>query len=477
MPQSFEVDGLITCTVGEVRLPAGSVLRRVAAFTAAPAMDIGVSLVRLELPPDGDPARDAWVAWYRQVSGIVTAKITEPGGEVVWVDVWAANDPTQPFEWVAVAHETVPAFCERLRVGRTVTLACITESLEEQKKRKKANNATPEDEALLAAERDLRSKLNSVDQGCPSEPTQVYTWFVGDNTGGGAGRAEEICEVWSTFLSLPGNPLGTNVSSMLQQVTNVRDERARSTLVPERPLDRALSLASRLEAVDRAYRRSWRQVVRDAHGAYKQPDYSVTAEQLLGEFRAFSLSARKAATHETVFGSLIESRIAELVRRAVSPLAVSSGALSGVPYPQQIDTIIWNKQLLPAVVEHGGVAVVAANCVSGVLEVKAGANLGEFGLRVEALRDDLAILRKGGPVDTIGVPVLGLIIAHDQTYDAVRAGSSNNVTVLFQKTGPFDYQPNIRGIIDLLSFLYDQVLPVARVMLTQTASRERVPHW
>lgn len=455
-------------------LPEGSVVLELQSLAATPGGRDGPSLLRLQLPAVGTPERDAWDGWYKHsMSGTLSARVwDDSNGHELWLDVWPARDPGAPFEWVVVAFSTVPAFLDRVRQGRSVTLSALTAACADAKANAKGGDAAAV--ALMASKDALHTRIKHIDSGAPTAPTAAYDWYVGTATV--TGRAIEVCDAWDAFLGHANNPIAKFVPDVKRRVNSARlEQQGPSTRADLRPLDRPRTVASRLEGVEIAFRKALRQMHRDSLGPYSAPNYAVTAEQLLAEFRAFAIAARKVAPHETVFGSLIESRVNDLIVRAVTPLRSSSGALAGVPYEQQIDSIIWNNQIMPAVIEHGGVAVVPAPCVCGILEVKAGTSVGEFGFRIETLRDDVAILRSRTAVEGIGVPVLGLLIVDPMDYQSVRSGSSNNVTVLFRKVGAFDYEPNPQGIDDLLTFLYDGVLPVSRAMIRQLGGRENVP--
>ncbi len=479
MPVKIEVKGIITTDVVGQRLPKASLLRELPEFAAVPEDAVQASMLKLQLPADeNDPVRQKWLEWYgRPAARTWTARVVDPDGSTRWFDILPAKDPGEPFVWVFVAYATVEAFAPKLRIGSTMTLTCLGDACGAAVKRiEAANPAAPsaDDTELMASSKALRKLIGHLEAGIPPAPEDAFAWFATD--GAGPGRCGETCAAWERFLACPASPLAGEPSSrLLSAVRSVRTALASATLRPERPLDQLHRLVEQLEGVATKFRAEWRQRQRETTNAvYNAPNYEITADHLLGEFQAFAIAARRAAMHETVFGSLIESRVLELVARATQPLSVSSGALAGVSYPQQIDGLIWNHQFAPPVIQHGSVAVVPAYTVAGVFEVKAGANLGEFALRMEYLRDDLALLRAGSAVETIGVPLLGLVIVDDQSYEQVRSGSRNNITSLFRRIGLYDYAPNRPGIIDLLSFLYDQVLPVSRAMAAQASGRERI---
>lgn len=476
VPVAIEIGGLLVSTVTEVTLPKDSVLRACPTFTGKPDSEQAASLVRVELPPGG-PELERWKEWYKDPrAGYATARIVD-GAKTLWVDVVPARDPGAPFEWLQVVQATVPAFTRRLRVGKTVTLAALTAARKEVADRAAAATkaGTPvdaSDATFLAAHDALHARLNNVEAGCPHEPDAVYEWWVVDGHGV-ASRAKELCDLWEAYLAAGANPLQQPVrDEILEAVNAARMHLGNAKVDPKLPLSWPLAVASRLVTVSLSFRQAVRRAEQVAQGAYSSPDFTVTARQLLGELEAFAMAARRAATHETVFGSLVENRVRELVARCVSPLTVSSGALAGVPYKHQLDAIVWDHQLLPAVVEQGDVAVVAPMSVAGLLEIKASANLGEFAHRIESLRDDVSALRTGSQVEDVAVPSLGLVILDEQPYADVREGSHGALTVLFRKVGSFDYEPNMDGILDLMRFLYEAVLPTSRAMRRVVEQRE-----
>ncbi len=95
------------------------------------------------------------------------------------------------------------------------------------------------------------------------------------------------------------------------------------------------------------------------------------AEQLTANDRIVSFTQNSA-----VIGAFAEASIIQLVRRMVAPYRCSTGSIissgdsSGTESLKQLDLILWMPSPYPAIFESGDFALVPAESVLGVVEVK-----------------------------------------------------------------------------------------------------------
>jgi hypothetical protein len=142
-------------------------------------------------------------------------------------------------------------------------------------------------------------------------------------------------------------------------------------------------------------------------------------------------------------------------------LCVSNGSIYGLPKPEQIDGIIWERQRgLPAI-EVGNTAVVAPQAVRGIVEVKSSCDpdLAGFGLRLYRLTAKGAALQ-----DIMGAvtspPVMGLIIWSESPLLDVRIATHGAAVSLFFRSPTGNLEPNPEAMPLFIRFLMRDVLGV-----------------
>lgn len=79
----------------------------------------------------------------------------------------------------------------------------------------------------------------------------------------------------------------------------------------------------------------------------------------------------KTLTSNTeVIGDYIENVIRLMIRNWVVPYEISRGTILLEGIDRQIDSIIWERQRAPALIEEGNFAVVLADGVKGIIEIR-----------------------------------------------------------------------------------------------------------
>lgn len=465
-----EVEGVGTRDVDSFDLPADSIFRKqFDELVDAEESDGGVERVRLLLEEDDLLGDSTWLSWYKQHPERALSVRFFEGERSIWVEVWPTRSESDPFVWITVIHEVGVHFDGQLDRGKSMSATAISKLSKgwkaEVEKAKRGGRPVPANvvDAYDAAKA-LRNLLRNPSKGRPISPLEIRDWWYFKAEGKEpTGRAVELIEAWRAFCSIPDHPLGDGVELLVEYLDGIQSELKRGLWSSSfRPLDGVLYNIGSFRVVAGRMRALYRNQKRESLGNYELPDFTIATEQLLLEFKAFAAASRRAASHQVVFGGLLENRVSEFVAKAVAPLRVSSGSLAGLPAVHQLDLIIWDPSVAPAVSEEGGVAVVSPNAVVGVLELKASMNLGEFANRIEEIRDDLVILRREGVSKRVQVPVLGLVVADPKEYSQVRLLSEGTLTVLFQGSVSGGLVPNMAGIEDFVSFVYDRVLPANR---------------
>ncbi len=323
----------------------------------------------------------------------------------------------------------------------------------------------PLTEDFKSACKALKSQILALGRKQLATPQEAHAYFFD----GANGRASRLLERWkAVFQRLAESGVGYDPAEQLRLLDHLANSLpGHAAEPPELGIAAAVEYMRGLDRVRETFKRLIQELRISRQNPYVPVDYRGLAEQLASEMRAFREAARRAAVHEGVFGMLVENRVHELVRRWVAPGSLSSGAIAGLKLPNQVDGIVWDHGVMPAVVEHGTVAVVAPDSVAGLFEVKASEDedLGEFTLRIDELREHMRRLRKTHRPE---VPVLGLLIRSPRSYEEVRLLTTNTVTALLHEV-PDEAQPNKfrleineAGVFDLLRFVYEGVIPVLR---------------
>ena len=449
----------------ESRSPLAARLQSLAAVQPTP--EVPYTMLKVELPQQGTAELKQWKKWYRShPSEIATFRIVDSSGGECWVDAAPARVEAEPFQWLGVVHLAVDHFKDRLSIGEAPTLHAISSTAKDVKDKQRAQKPlTKDEEAFLKASNALRGLIQSSRQNLPCTPQEVVDWYSSPR-----GYAPSLITAWKVYLNSPLNP-AYNERSHVVRLLETAERRMLSRSSTIRCLENSLAVQSQLTEAARTFRGIVRAEATRSKGPFSAPNYSITVDHILGEFLAFVHGARKAAAHETVYGSLIENRLREFVTSSVTPLSVSSGAIAGAPYKQQLDLIIWDHTIMPAVISQGDVAVVPPQAIVGILEIKASANLGSFATRMEDLRDEIALLRRRTPAANVPVPLMGLVVADAKPYDEVRRTSTSVLTSLFCRLSTYEWTPNPRGAFDLMTFLYDRVLPCSRTLRSSVAQK------
>jgi hypothetical protein len=166
-------------------------------------------------------------------------------------------------------------------------------------------------------------------------------------------------------------------------------------------------------------------------------------------------------THNTdVTGAYAEQAVRELVRRYVSPLHVSSGAVVDVSNEiaecvPQLDTIIWAPCPVAAIYHRGDFAIVPRGSSFGVLEIKSsGSNIG----RIQKQISDRVISRVTAathPAEKAFFPGLGVVcVLEDEHLTAFQKLPVGRAVALFRRVGNAgQIEPRSEDIFRLVNFL------------------------
>jgi len=337
------------------------------------------------------------------------------------------------------------------------------ESEQDDEGDEKARKWDPLSEECRAAAVELRKLLRKLKDADPETPSDVRAELFGDE----GSVAAETLQAWRALLEHARPHVRSDLSVLIRGLEaalgQAPDWAAQTD--DDHGVEGALEYMGALIRVATQFVTAVR-VERFMRSApYVPVSFDVLALQIAAEIRAFQEAARTAAVHQGVFGALVENHVHSLIERWVRPASLSSGAIAGLRFPNQIDGIIWDHRLLPALVERGGVAVVPATAVFGVFELKASKkeDLATFSSRIDDLREHLralrsqyAELRLRGP----DVPVLGILIRSRDEYDDVRFLTGQNVTALLHEDDEGELHVNLAGVYDVLRFIFEQVNPL-----------------
>lgn len=466
---------VFTINEAESKIPDNSVLRELACFkNSLPALRHPTTDIALK--PDHNLPTEAKNWLHASSPQQRTATICHDGVNL-WVDVLPSTDPTKcvlvvQFKTIDQCYNTWQHQIPILRLLLKEITNTVTKT-----------PPKPSDYRSWKQLTGMLDRLLHINLQKPTDPQSFVKQVAGNGKPKELGTARDLIKYWKKFVQHPLNPL-TNINSFQPRVTQLINEVERNFLIAQTSPDPFRPL-QHIEAVGQAIKTLHQLILlfirihrsNLAATGHHRANFEATKEYIVNHIERFQLAAREVAHHDTIYGSLIESLLFEIIRRAVSPLSVHSGAIAELGTDHQIDIIIWDHQILPSVIEHGQIAVVPARCVCGIIEIKSTSNdVGGISSRLHGYADGVEIIRSDrklvstDDMKAIALPTLAVIVSSTQTYETIRTRSGNLATSLVFVQNEHQRFVNPQGVQDLLEFLYNRVLPTHRIM--QEAIRE-----
>jgi hypothetical protein len=195
---------------------------------------------------------------------------------------------------------------------------------------------------------------------------------------------------------------------------------------------------------------------------FRLPDYDVIASQVNAQLSSFYGAIEATTSNSDVRGALLESRLRNLVARWVRPLSLSTGGVAGLLTDYQVDGMIWDHHFCPPLIEEGDTALVAPSSLRGMFEIKASCpSVPEFAARMVRIQSEVLAHRQTFEEESTTLPTLGIILFDKGDYETIRSRSMGYLTCLFQRRKNEEPVPNPGAVLDIVRFVYDQVLPYA----------------
>jgi hypothetical protein len=166
--------------------------------------------------------------------------------------------------------------------------------------------------------------------------------------------------------------------------------------------------------------------------------------------------------HPDLVGDFAETQVRKFIREMLpSSLRVSRGAVItpasyGSRRAQQVDTIIWTPNPMPAVLEVDDFALVPWENSMGILEIKSSA-YSNTGKRIAEILDSECDLTCGRrPAEARGIPAaLGVIVLQKEPiYESkLKELIAKDKVVVLLTQEDSEYQPNVAALIKFVNHL------------------------
>ena len=428
---SVNFSGVGAVELKDIALPEGSVLRALKGTEDIPAAPAGATHLRL------DPAQGQLQAWLQRTRGARAAIEVAAGGTACAVDIMPHKEPALRRDgWVTVLGTTVGML--HANAQEAVPHVALSVLKEQFAKSEVGGKRATAISALIEA-------LKGFTRPVSDDPAKAIASYQE--------RLTSVWDAWQTIADHAADVAGDAAPTLRNAVDSVPTLVARTD--PHLPAESVLSQLRNLSSLHIALLSTRWQAAAESCSELPAPDYDALAQDITHEILSFYLVARRKTANDDVLGALLEERLRSLLRRWLGGLSLSTGTLTGLPGDFQIDGIIWDPTVRPALVEEGGVVVVDPLSVRGIVEIKASVtSLEDFARRLFDMGGQVA-----GYYDRVAPgasypPILGFVVWDKGDHDTIRLRSRGLITSLSRKLRPDEFEPDPRAVADLLRFVY-----------------------
>lgn len=177
--------------------------------------------------------------------------------------------------------------------------------------------------------------------------------------------------------------------------------------------------------------------------------------------RAIYELCRATTRNSEITGGIVESYLRTVVADLAKPLVAHSGGVVGLPYDHQVDCILWDPNVRPAILVVGESALVDSLSVRGLIEIKSSTrDVSEFAKRIHELGERLSRLAWSCRPPLRVAPCLGILAWTPMPFDIVMAATQGKVLPIMQRMDSGTFVINERAILGLIRFVYRDVMGV-----------------
>ena len=177
------------------------------------------------------------------------------------------------------------------------------------------------------------------------------------------------------------------------------------------------------------------------------------AQQFAHELKPV-LAMKSVTSNSALLGSYAEAAVKKLIRRAVQPMNICTGAVLDFPMPEslkQIDLIVWSAFPVPALFEVEEFGIVPKSSVFGLIEIKR-SNYSRVDQQLEDFFAAAPQLIEGGCGHTFGV----ICVLNDNPSARLQyLIDEKRVSVMLDARGGSEVELKVRraDVLNLLNFL------------------------
>lgn len=425
--------------------PAESVLRGLRDLASVEASQSGPTYLQLAKT---ETAVAAWLARSSRARATLTVSGSEPADGKFVVDVVHHLNPRLREQgWVTLHSTTVGA----LEMAADESVPHVVISILKDYYVAEEKELECKQRSVLSASattaKQLVTTLHTLERPLPEDLNRATTKI--------AKRLEGTWSAWAQFAAAAATELGEAGHAATRRIAQLDDMRTERD--EHFPLASVHAQLRALHEMHYALVRARGTAAAAESGVLPPPDYDRMAQHITRELMAFYKLVRETTTNNDVLGALVEERLRKMLRRWLGGLQLATGSLAGLPADYQIDGIIWDPTIRPALIEEGETVVVDPLAVAGLLEIKASCNIEDFARRLFELAAHVSGYFDRAAEGRRYPPIFGFVLWDSQDYETMRRRTGRMITCLSRRERPDQFAPDPRAIADLLQFVYAQV--------------------
>lgn len=426
-------------------VPADSVLRVLSDLAGVDAIQAGPTYLRLATT---ESAVALWLGRSSRARATITVIGADPAKGQVVVDVTHHPNPRLREQgWVTVLGQPVGLLqnaadeCVSHLIISLLKESYAGEVIEIREK--KRTNLSPT--ALAANE--LVKALRYLERPLSDD--------LATAKGEADARLTRAWDAWDAFAAVANAALGAAAPAILAKLARRADFVAEQNL--HHPLASAHAQFGALHSIHYSLSTARLQATAAEGANAAPPNYDRMAEYITRDLVAFYQLCRSTTTNDDVLGALVEERIRRLLRRWLGSKQLGTGSLAGLPADYQIDGIVWDPTVRPALLEEGEIVIIDPLAALGLVEVKASCDIEQFSRRLFDLAAHI-----GGYYDRFAEgrshpPMFGFVIWDKDDYESIRRRTGGMITCLSRRQRPDQFDPDPRAVADLLTFVYSRL--------------------